>query len=45
MKNEPIIDKVKIEQVIEETPKSCYREYLERIFHEILAFVAGFMVR
>ena len=29
------IDKVKMQQVIEETPKSSYREYLERIFHEI----------
>jgi glucose-1-phosphate thymidylyltransferase len=29
------IDRVKMQQVIEDTPKSSYREYLERIFHEI----------
>ena len=29
------IDRVKMQQVIEETPKSGYREYLERIFNEI----------
>jgi glucose-1-phosphate thymidylyltransferase len=28
------IDRKKMQQVIEETPKSSYREYLERIFHE-----------
>jgi glucose-1-phosphate thymidylyltransferase len=28
------IDRDKMQQVIEETPKSSYREYLERIFHE-----------
>ncbi|MHB9099647.1 MAG: glucose-1-phosphate thymidylyltransferase RfbA [Syntrophales bacterium] len=29
------IDRDKMQQVIEETPKSSYREYLERIFHEM----------
>jgi len=29
------IDRDKMQQVIEETPISSYREYLERIFHEI----------
>jgi glucose-1-phosphate thymidylyltransferase len=29
------IDRVKMQQVIEDTPKSSYREYLERIFHEM----------
>ena len=29
------IDGKKMQQVIEETPKSSYREYLERIFHEM----------
>ena len=30
------IDKAKMQQVISETPKSSYREYLERIFHEVV---------
>jgi len=29
------IDRKKMQQVITETPKSSYREYLERIFHEM----------
>lgn len=29
------IDREKMQQVIAETPRSSYREYLERIFHEI----------
>jgi glucose-1-phosphate thymidylyltransferase len=29
------VDRKKMQQVIEETPKSSYREYLERIFHEM----------
>jgi glucose-1-phosphate thymidylyltransferase len=29
------IDKRKMGQVIEDTPKSSYREYLERVFHEM----------
>jgi glucose-1-phosphate thymidylyltransferase len=29
------IDRKKMQQVIEETPKSSYREYLERIFREM----------
>ena len=29
------VDRNKMKQVIDETPKSSYREYLERIFHEL----------
>ena len=32
------VDKKKMKQVIEETPKSSYRTYLERIFKEKITF-------